>query len=95
MKETDLQRIRREAHEAEQAALAEPVVDALPPEPPKTREVIIVLRLTYDALGACVGTVGVCNGREVLRYKGAGDLDLGHAAQETLRLGALGALLGP
>ncbi len=78
--ETKLQRAIREANKRVQ-----PI-----------HQVQLVLVLAYSAAGKVVQVDGVCNGRSVLTLKGTGqaDIDVGQAATETLRLGALGALLG-
>lgn len=61
-----------------------------------SRRVQLVLDLHYDYHGTLIVVDGVCNGKRVLHAQDtANGVDLGAAAERTLELGALGALLGP
>jgi hypothetical protein len=58
------------------------------------RTVQLVLYLFYDPAGTLVRVKGAVGGRPVLNVPDPNGVDLGAAAQRTLELGALGALLG-
>jgi hypothetical protein len=96
--EDPIKRAIREANEQEEAKTAQVRAEAETvkgqPVPPPPREVLLALKLQYDISGTCVGIEGFCSARRVLRWTGRGDLSVGRAAKETLKLGALGALLG-
>lgn len=99
--ETELQRAMREACEQDAERDAENAqVEAQAVQAPRVREnpsLLLSLRLEYTPEGRLVSADGYVNTRTVLHVSvpfGTEAPDVGELANETLRLGALGALLG-
>lgn len=85
--------LEQQADEAKQAA-AEEAKLAAPAPKPEQRRVQVALDCTFDPAGALRAVAGRCGGRLVFEASDPSGIDLGAAAQRTLELGALRALLG-
>src|SRR5690242_16606891 len=89
-----VERLQEQQREQEAQAAAEEAKLKAAPAPALPRSVTLTLVCTFGTDGTLNMVEGVCGSRRVAEFRANDGVDIGAAAQRTLELGALRALLG-